>query len=167
VLRLRLLPAALGALAAAAPAASARPYDLRTELGPRLAKVADRTGVPVRVPARLALDFAGATYASGSGSRRSYELALAGAPDCGSATACFLASFTGERGGHPAFRRRIALARGITGYYKPLSCGASCSPPMLQWVQRGVLYGIQAKVEGDARAALVRAAGSAIRSRAR
>ena len=122
--------------------------------------------MPVRVPARLALDFAGTTYASGSGSRRAYELSLAGAPGCGNATACFLASFTGERGGHPAFRRRVALARGITGYYKPLSCGASCSPPMLQWVT-GVLYGIQADVEGDARAALVRAAGSAIRGRAR
>jgi hypothetical protein len=133
--------------------------------------VAARTDVPVRVPARLALDFDGAVFATGSGSRRRWTLGLDGARDCGNATACFLAQMSGERGGTPAFRTRVRLANGITGRYKPLTCGASCSPPMVQWVQRGVLYSIQAKVgaAGAAaqRTALVRAANSAIRSRPR
>jgi hypothetical protein len=159
------------AVLALAPAASARSYDVPGSLGPELARVAARTPVPVRIPARLGLDFEDRVFASGSGSRRGWTLSLDGAPDCGNATACFLAQMTGERGGTPAFRRKVRLARGITGRYKPLTCGASCSPPMIQWVQRGVLYSIQAKVEAAGaaaqRTALVRAANSAIRGRPR
>jgi hypothetical protein len=159
------------AVLAFAPAASARSYDVPGSLAPELARVAARTSVPVRIPARLELDFDGRVFASGSGSRRRWTLGLDGAPDCGNATACFLAQMTGERGGTPAFRRKVRLARGITGRYKPLTCGASCSPPMIQWVQRGVLYSIQAKVEAAGaaaqRTAMVRAANSAIRGRPR
>jgi hypothetical protein len=156
---------------AAAPAAPARTYDVPGSLGAQLSRVAARTPVPVRIPARLGLDFDGRVFASGTGSRRSWTLGLDGAADCGNATACFLAQMSGERGGTPAFRRRVRLARGITGRYKPLTCGASCSPPMIQWVQGGVLFSIQAKVDtagaGAQRAALVRAANSAIRGRPR
>jgi hypothetical protein len=146
-------------------------YDVPRELAPALGRVAARTDVPVRLPARLALDASGRVYATGAGSRRAWELTLAGAPDCGNATACFLAQFSGERGGKPAFRRTVRLARGLTGFYKPLSCGASCSPPMIQWRQRGVLYSIQANVAvrgaDRQRRALVAAADSAIRARPR
>jgi hypothetical protein len=165
------LSVALLAVLVLAPAASARTYDVRSSLGPELARVAARTPVPVRIPASLGLDFDDEVFASGSGARRSWTLSLAGTEDCGNATACFLAQMSGERGGTPAFRRRVRLARGITGRYKPLTCGASCSPPMIQWVQRRVLYSIQAKVDAAGaaaqRTALVRAANSAIRGRPR
>lgn len=147
---------------------AAREVDVRSALGARLDRVAALTPVPVRVPARLVLDYDGAVYGAGTGSRRGWTLSLAGAPRCG-ANACFLASFSGERGGRPAFTRRVALARGLTGFYKPLSCGASCAPPQIQWLQGGVLFDIQAKVgvAGAARqrAALVAAANEAIAAR--
>ena len=149
-------------------ARAAREVDVRAALGARLDRVAAATPVPVRVPASVVLDYAGRVYGAGTGSKRGWTLSLAGAPRCG-ANACFLAFFSGERGGRPAFTRRVALMRGLTGFYKPLSCGASCSPPQIQWLQGGVLYDIQAKVgvAGDARqrAALVAAANQAIVAR--
>jgi hypothetical protein len=142
--------------------------DVRAALGAKLGRVAAATPVPVRVPARLVLDYDGRVYGSGAGSKRGWTLSLAGAPRCG-ANACFLAFFSGERGGRPAFTRRVALAGGHTGFYKPLSCGASCSPPQIQWLQGGVLYDIQAKVgvagAAGQRAALVAAANQAIAAR--
>lgn len=167
----RIVPLSLLAALALAPAAQAKVYDVPTELGRELSRVADRTSVPVRVPRSIDLDFDGTAFASGEGSRRGYSLSLAGSADCGGANACFLATFSAERGGTPAFKRTVKLANGVTGYYKPLSCGGSCSPPLLEWKQRGVLYAIQAKVasQGDAaqRTTMVRAANSAIRSRPR
>lgn len=38
----------------------------------------------------------------------------------------------------------MRLANQITGYFKPLSCGASCSPPSIEWLSEGILYEIQA-----------------------
>ena len=155
------------AVLALAPSASAKSYDVPTELGGLVGKVAKKTDVGVRLPASIDLDYDGAVYGFGSGTKRSFELSLAGAPDCGGANACFLASFTGEKGGTPAFKRQVSLTGGRTGYYKPLTCGGSCSPPMIQWIQKGVLYSIQAKVEGDAKRAMVSAANSAILRKAR
>lgn len=167
----RLVLVAVLSLLVAAPVAEAKVYDVPAELGSQLRRVAKRTDVPVRVPRRIDLDFAGRTYASGTGSRRSWSLSLAGAPDCGGASACFLARFSGQRAGRPALRRTVELANGITGYYKPMACGASCSPAVIEWFQRRVLYTIEAKVgaataEGQQRA-MVRAANSAIRARPR
>lgn len=155
---------------ALAPAAQAKVYAVPVELGAELAKVAERTSVPVRVPRSIDLDFDGRVFASGSATKRGYSLGLDAAPRCGG-NACFLSSFSAERGGRPAFKRTVRLANGVTGYYKPLSCGGSCSPPLLEWRQGGVLYGIQAKVgvagAGAQRAAMVKAANSAIRSKPR
>jgi len=145
----RILPAAVLIALAAAPAAEAAPYDIPKELGPQLSKVAKRTDIPVRVPSSMDLAHTGITFASGEGTKRRWSLTLAAAPRCGGATACFLATFSGQRGGTPAFKRQVRLARGITGYYKPTTCGASCSPPLIEWKQGRVLYGIQAKVEGE------------------
>ena len=168
--RLRLLPllAALAIPAVAATDAAARPYDVRALLADEVARLAPRVDVPIRLPATLDLDFDGAPAAFGEGTRRRYSFDLAGSPDCGGANACFLATLRAERGGSFAFRRTVRLARGYTGHYKPLTCGGSCSPPLLEWRQGGVLYGIQAKV-GVAgarrqRLALMRAANSAIRA---
>ena len=59
-----------------------------------------------------------------------------------------------------------ALRGGRTGYFKPLTCGGSCSPPLIQWRSRGNLYEIQAKIPDSSDAAaqrrLVAAANSAI-----
>jgi hypothetical protein len=163
---LALLAAVAAALFGAAPAIAA-PVDVAATLGATLQRVDARTPVPILLPDTLELDFDGTVYASGSGGRRSWSFALAGAPNCGGATACFLASFTARRGRTPAFRTRVRLRGGIPGWYKPLSCGASCSPPALQYRRRGVLYEIQANVpdrtNAAARRRLVAAANAALR----
>jgi hypothetical protein len=155
---------ASGALAAPAQAVE---VDVPEALGEVLERVDRATPLPVLVPETIDLDVADRVFGSGVGGRRSYSLALDGAPDC-RGNACALASFDAERGGTLAFRRRVRLTRTVTGSYKPLSCGASCSPPTIDFVRRGVRYAIQARVgaEGDAaqRAALVAAARSALRA---
>jgi hypothetical protein len=153
----------------AAPAAAA-PVDVPTALGPRLAKVVDRTPLAVLVPDVLDLDVAAGArvYASSAPGRARYSFSLAAAPGCGGATACFLASLSAERGGEPAFRRRVRLRGGIPGWFKPVTCGASCSPAVLQFRRRGVLYELQAKpsasTDAGQRRSLVRAANAALRS---
>jgi hypothetical protein len=158
---------AVAALAVAAPAAAA-PVDVPATLGPRLPKVAERTPLAVLVPDTLELDVTGRVYASSSAGRRRWSFALAAAPGCGGATACFLASIAGERGGEPAYRTRVRLRGGIPGWFKPITCGASCSPAVLQFRRRGVLYEIAAKVPDPTaaaqRARLTRAANEALRA---
>lgn len=164
------LPLALAVLCLAvlAPPAAAAPVDVVSTLGPRLAKVVDRTPLPVLVPDTLELDVTGRVYASSSAGRRRWSFALAAAPRCGGATACFLATIGAERGGEPAFRTRMRLRGGIPGWFKPVTCGASCSPAVLQFRRRGVLYEIAAKVPDATAAAqrtrLVRAANEALRA---
>jgi hypothetical protein len=104
-------------------------------------------------------------YAEHWETRRTYTLSLADVPHCGEATACFEAEFRGEKGGSPFGSKRVALARGRHGRFKPLSCGASCSPPAISWRERGATYTIQANVvgKGSDRAALTKMANQAIR----
>jgi hypothetical protein len=157
------LLAATAAVLAVAPAAPARTYDVGRAVARVLPAVAAGTDVPVRLPARLALDYDRGTSADGFGARDSYALALGATAGCRASSACSLASFSGRRGGRLPKGGRVALARGITGAYAASRCGASCSPPAIRWVQGGVLYAISAKVPAGPRATLVRAANSAIR----
>jgi hypothetical protein len=170
--RRRLLAAACAIALATPSAALAARVDVPAAFAAAgvLREVAADTKVPIRLPASLNLDFDGTVYGSGFGDDRTYSLSLTAALHCG-ANACFLASFDAEKGGRPAFRRRVSLTRHITGYYKGLTCGGSCSPPMIQWRQNGVLYSIQAKLSASGstaqRRAMIRAANSAIVSRTR
>jgi hypothetical protein len=168
---MRCLPRFLGALAAACAlpvaSAAAAPVDVPGALGARLERVDARTPIAVLLPDTLELDHDGRVYASGSGGRRRWSFALAGAPACGGANACFLAAFTAERGASPAFRAKVRLRGGIPGWFKPVTCGASCSPAGLQYRRKRVLYEISAKVPDRTaaaqRARLVRAANQALR----
>lgn len=40
----------------------------------------------------------------------------------------------------------VKLARGIRGFFKPVSCRGSCSPANLWWEDNGILYQIQLKL---------------------
>jgi hypothetical protein len=151
----------LGALA------YAKSYAVPSALGGVLDKTRSSTALAILLPSRLALDYDGRVYASGGGDSKSYDLSLAGAPGCGGASACFLVTFSAKRGSTVDFRRKVALRGGRTGFYKPLTCGGSCSPPIIQWRGRGNVYSIQAKVlasggDAGARRAMVAAANSAI-----
>ena len=116
-------------------------------LTPTVAEVKQQTPLPILAPDNFYSDF-DALYPYGGGSEKEYSLGVAAAPDCGGANACFAASFSAERGGHPSGRGKLTLAKGRHGRFQPLGCGASCSPPSISWKERGVTYTIQAKVVG-------------------
>lgn len=113
-----------------------------------------RAGVPVLLPNELpASVLEDRLYVVGGPSADGYDVTLALAPDCGGANACTVGSFTAERGVELVEElEQVELAGGVRGAYKGLTCGASCSPAMIQWVSDGVLYTIQLKLNagGDA-----------------
>jgi hypothetical protein len=147
----------------AAFALVAPPADLNALFAAELPQVKEKTTLAILLPDRMP----GAwkkLYASGYGKRDSYGFELGSAPDCGGATACFVAEFTAVKGGQPFGRGRATLARGRHGRYQPLSCGASCAPPSISWRERGATYTIQANVgtQRTSREILIKMADQAI-----
>ncbi len=58
---------------------------------------------------------------------------------------CSANAFDAENGGKLELAelpsaKAVLLAKGITGYFKPSTCGGSCSTVQLEWQYRGVLY---------------------------
>jgi hypothetical protein len=104
-----------------------------------------KTEIPVLLPDTMPTD-AKRLYAEHWQSKRSYTLSLGAVRHCGEATACFEADFMGTKGGTPFGPKPVTLARGRHGRFKPLTCGASCSPPSVSWKERGATYTIQANV---------------------
>ena len=147
--------------AASASAAATRDVDLPQLFARQIERARLQTSVPVLLPQTLRSDFR-RHFPEGRAVTGAWRFDIGAAPGCGTATACFIAEFSGVRGRSPSARRTVRLARGRTGFYRPLRCGASCSPPSIQWRERRTLYTIQAKVPG--RRALVRMADSAIRN---
>ncbi|MET0447246.1 MAG: hypothetical protein ABW004_02520, partial [Aeromicrobium sp.] len=77
-------------------------------------------------------------------------------------SACFLAEFFAAKGAKLGYKAtNVKLALGMKGYYKASSCGASCTPPSIIWIEKGVRYEIQAKALGGKKA-FVAMANSAI-----
>jgi hypothetical protein len=154
-------PAVLAVPALSSSTGSANVID---PFGKQIPAVDRKTTVPVLLPSSL--PFAGKVpklYPSGIGTRNAWTLVLAGAPNCGGANACFLASFDGRRGGKLPGRSNLRLAGGPPAFYKPVTCGASCSPATLWFTYRGVLYTWQHKdPPRNAKAVLARLAAQAI-----
>jgi hypothetical protein len=149
----------LAALALAGPTA-----DLNTLFADTLPAVKAKTTIPILLPDAMPSDY-DELYPSGFGSRREYSIGLGAVQDCGGATACFVADFSGRKGGTPFGRGKVTLRGGRHGRYQPLSCGASCSPPSISWKQSGVTYSIQANVgtQKTSRRILVKMANEAIK----
>jgi len=123
-------------------------------------------------------------YVSGTATVDGYQITLTSSPQCG-ANSCFIGSFEAERGGemtradesvHAAqdHDKFIRVVNGIEAYYKPLTCGGSCSPPIIEWMSDGVLYRVQFDVQGrskfmanDIEKYMVAMANSAIKAGAR
>ena len=147
-------------LAVLAPAASAREIDVPKRFAIQLERARTQTTLPILLPQTMRSDFR-RFFAEGRATANAWRFDLAAARDCNQATACFIAEFKGVRDGKPSGRRTIRLNRGRTGYFQPMSCGASCSPPSIEWRERHALYSIQAKV---GKRELVRMANSAIRN---
>ena len=165
-MRAALLAVALLLLVPAA--APAKALDLPSLFANVLPKVKDRTEVPVLLPQSYRSD-SDTNVASGSGRKKGYTLSVAAIRNCGGATACFIAGFSAQRGEDPHYTRKVRLTGGRTGYFKPLTCGASCSPPAIEWVEDDVLYSIQAHAgtKRQEKKRLRRMANSAIRRGAR
>ena len=150
-------------LAADAAAQTITRIDVPAALEAQVDRINARSNVPVLLPSRIPSEQA-ELFPTGGRSRGGYDVELAAAPNCGGATACFFAIFTAQRGGEPAGRTRVRLSNGRRGWFTPLSCGASCSPPQIQWRERGYVYVIQAKVgtQSTERREIIRLANSAI-----
>jgi hypothetical protein len=162
--RLMLALATLGVLATPAVAAApSQTVDVPSRLADQIATAKDRSRVPVRLPATMTVE-RGDLFPSGTARRNSWAMGLDAAADCGGANACFVAAFTGERGGTPFGQTRVRLRGGRRGFFTPLSCGGSCSPPQIQWKMGSTLYTIQARVGGvnTEKRLLIRMANSAI-----
>jgi hypothetical protein len=160
--RLAGLAAALLALLAAVPALAR--VTLPGLFAAPITKInAAAKAPPVLLPASLPLD-ATHEYASGGPHGRGYDLEIGAVRHCGGADACFVAGFTATPSATVSGRRVTVRGAMRAGFF-PLSCGASCSPPQIQFVVRGVRYTIQANLRRTGRsdkAVLIAAAESAI-----
>ena len=150
----------VAALAIVAPAlAASSPANLLKVLAVQIAS-AKKGRVAVLLPAMFSADApASRLYGSGGATSRGYDIQLAYARNCFDATACFLAEFWGNPG-KIYLRTRVALALGITGAYRGISCGASCGPATIQWKESGVLYTVQWRA--GTKATMIALADSAI-----
>jgi len=161
---MRAVVLALAVLLLLPATAPARTIDLPKKFETLLVAAKENTRVPILLPQAYRTDVR-TVFESGSFARRRYTFSLSAIQGCGGATACFIADFSAKRGARPHFTRKVKLRGGRTGYFKPLTCGASCSPPVIEWRRRNVLYWIQAHA-GTARQEkkrLVRMANSALR----
>lgn len=161
-LLLTLAALAAGGLLAATGLAAAGPR-LPIVFARQIAAINRAPAAPaVLLPASLALD-ARHLFPSGGPAGRSYDLELSAARGCGGADACFVASFTARRAS-TTFGRPVTVRGARRAGFLPLSCGASCSPPQIDFLVHGIRYTIQARLltsRGD-RASLIAAAESAI-----
>jgi hypothetical protein len=132
----------VAALVTVAGAASTGAVQVARLLRSRLALVRHHDGsVPVLLPSTMLLG--SPDYATSSASRGSYRLEIDGAKPCKGANVCLYALFTGVRGAsHSGVS--VRLAHGIHGSFAGIRCGAACSPASISWVERGVLYTIEA-----------------------
>jgi hypothetical protein len=159
---LRPLLLALAALALTAPATAGatRTVVLPDLFATQIERAHAQTEVPILLPQTMRSDFR-RHFPEGRARPNAWRFDIGAVRHCHTATACFVAEFKAVRDRRPSAKRAIRLARGRTGYYRPLRCGASCSPPRIEWRERHALYSIQAKVR---KRELVRMANSAIRN---
>ncbi|MGZ4273701.1 MAG: hypothetical protein ACXVRP_08045 [Solirubrobacteraceae bacterium] len=167
-LRLTAIAAAMVVAAVLTPfALAASPPSLPTLFARQIRAIHRAAKAPaVLLPRSMPLDatrlFASGGPGGGPGGG-GYDLEVGAARNCGGATACFVAAFTAARG-TKVYGRRVTVKGASRAGFVPLSCGASCAPPQIDFVWHGVRYTIQANLntrQGD-RAALVAAAQSAI-----
>ena len=161
--RLILLTLLVALLAPATASAATRTYDVPHLVAKPLIAVKKATRLDVLLPSRLTTEFR-RLYSEGRGRAGSYRFEIGAVRDCGTATACHVAGFRARRGAEPSNGRKVTLRGGRRGYFRPTRCGASCAEPSIEWVRRGVLYTIEARLgtQSTERRILIRLANSAI-----
>jgi hypothetical protein len=170
----RLLQTATQAAAeTATPTTPSRPAMLPRPLRTLLPKLKQQTTVAILLPDEFPETVRQQSlYAHGEASADGYAITLTSRPDCG-ANACFVGLLQAQRDDTMAHddSRAVLLTNNIRAYYKPLTCGGSCSPPRIDWVSEGVRYTIQFDVQWSTRleseeeqALLVEMANSALKA---
>jgi hypothetical protein len=158
----------MAALALAGPAAAGDTAIVKPPsiFASKLEKVRTKSGLDVYLPGSLRV-YTKASRVRGTvtASAGTYDLEL-GIGRCGGANACYLANFYAIKGEQPAFATKVSLFGGRTGYFKPITCGASCSPAAIQWLEGDVLYEIATKgvTVHKEKSTLVKLANSAIKA---
>jgi hypothetical protein len=164
--RLALLTAVIGMLAAAPAMAQ---VTLPSLLSTQIQKInAAPKAPPVLLPRSLPLD-GKHLYPSGSAEGASYDIPIGAVKNCHDADACFVADFAATKA-TTIFGKRVTVAGASRAGFTPLSCGASCAPPQIDFIVHGFRYTIQANLKktskGD-KSVLIAAADSAIAAGAR
>jgi hypothetical protein len=154
-----------------ATARSAASVNVPQLLAKRVTRVKQHDGgVAVLLPATMPLDTP--DFTASSASKGNYTLEIDGAKNCDGANVCLFALFMAQRGGK-LFGKPVSLTQGVHGAFKNITCGASCSPAAITWIEHGVRYEIQANPSIEAhpnvstktlRAVFVAAANSAIQA---
>ncbi len=148
---------------AAASTAAAETLDVRAQFAKPVAAIKRGTEIHVLLPRALPLEVGNRTlYLQARHHPDSWSMTIGAAPSCGTATACFVASFAGRRGAVMS-RPNLRLPGGQPARYVPIRCGASCGPARLSFLHRDVVYDWQIKdpPAGGAKA-LARLAADAI-----
>jgi hypothetical protein len=136
-----------------------------------LQEIKAKSHIPVILPSDLPQPISGAKHAViEKASDKEYAIILfykLGIGDAGSA------AFFGAQG-DPDYdpldlgnTRKVELAHGLLGYFRPVSCEGSCAPANIWWKDGRVLYQIQLGFpstlrESDQKKAIIAAADSAI-----
>lgn len=145
------LTAALATAAAAAPAVAAAPASVAPALKGTLTKLKAETTLPVYLPSTFPVERYGKRplYPVVSTTKTSWGVDLGLVPDCNGANVCstgFLGAVKTARPLTNADGRYKVTLHGTTGRYRPLSCGASCSPPSITFRAGGVNTTFQLKL---------------------
>jgi hypothetical protein len=130
-------------------AEASNPGAVAREFRAILREIKREAGAPVLLPAELPASVTSRRlYVEGDGDTTGYSITLTSRPRCG-ANSCMIGFFSAKRTeALSEDYERVSLAGGIVGAYKPLTCGGSCSPPMIEWEYEGALYTIQLSLDG-------------------
>jgi hypothetical protein len=108
-----------------------------------------QTQLPLLLPSELPASYSGlsATLSVEAGK---YAINLLADADAGR----YVAGFSAEKeekysAADIGNTKQVALAKNTIGFFRPISCGGSCSPVNLWWEQSGLLYNIQAVMSSD------------------
>lgn len=143
-------------------------------LRPVLQKIRKQANAPILLPSKLpsSVNENEIHFVGGEGKSDGWEISLYYKEGCGDA--CFVGYFEAKRDGKVSrdeVDRVVRLVNGISGYYTARSCGASCAPPQINWMDKGVMYTIQFKVNNRTKkhdeAEVIALANSAIQGGAR
>lgn len=87
-------------------------------------------------------------YAEGSGSKGKYEITLFYEKEYGDSG--LFGTFSAVSNRKPNSNlKKVGLTNGQIGYYRPKSCGGSCSPTYIAWTQGDVLYTAMLKLPAE------------------